>query len=168
MADNNPKVVADANWYVGEGVTDGVADANTALNVGGFGFGRVIKSVTFDDTDAAVPLFTVTGDVVVRVVAICKTDLTSAAAGNVEVGIAGATDAIIATTVATAIDADEIWHDAAPDTDIEATSIAGFAGFIISGGADIILTPSAQIDTGVIAFYCLWTPLSADGAVVAA
>jgi hypothetical protein len=157
----NPKLLMDPNWYVGDAVAD-------VLEVGGFGYGRAIKAVTFADTDAAVPLFTVTGDVVARVVAICKTDLTSAGGCNVEVGITGATAAIITTTDALDIDADDIWHDAVPDSDIEAASIAGFAGFIISGGADIILTPSLQVDTGAITFYCFWTPLSANGNVVAA
>ena len=41
--------------------------------------------------------------------------------------------------------------------------------FIITDGNDIQLTCGiANTNTGVIAFYCFWTPLSSDGNVVAA
>lgn len=126
----------------------------------------VRKSKTFSNTTGAVNLFTVTGDVIVRIIAICKTNLTSAGGCNGEVGIAADTDAIIATTDVTDIDANDIWHDATPDATIEAESVS--KDFIISGGADIILTPSAQIDAGAITFYCRWVGLSTDANIVAA
>ena len=124
-------------------------------------------TITFADTAASSPvLFTVTGDVIVKIIAVCTTDLTSAAAANVEVGIAGTTNAIIATTVATTIDAREIWHDNAADSEIEALSTA--REYIITDGNDILITLSAQVDTGTLVFYCDWVPLSANGNVVAA
>lgn len=83
-----------------------------------------------------------------------------------ELGIAGATDTILATTDVTTIDAGEIWHDATPDADIEAESVS--KDFVIVGGADVILTLSAQVDAGVCAFYGRWVALSSDGNVVAA
>lgn len=126
----------------------------------------LIKRLTFTNTDSAQTLFTVTGDVILRVFGICKTNLASAAAANVEVGVSGSTSKFIATTVATAIDANEIWHDASPDASIEADSVS--VAYIVSNGQDVILTPSAQVDSGVIDFYCQWRPLSSNADVVSA
>jgi len=127
----------------------------------------VQKDVTFSNTAAGSPaMFTVTGDVIVKIICVCTTNLTSAAASNIELGISGNTAAIIAQTVATEIDAREIWHDATtPDSEIEALSV--IKEFIITDGNDILLTTSAQMDTGALSFYCYWTPLSSTGAVVA-
>lgn len=125
-----------------------------------------IKSLTFSDTTGAQTLFTVTGDVILRVFGICKVNLASAGSCNIEVGVAGATSQFITTTDATAVDANEIWHDATPDASIEADTVS--ATYIVSNGQDIILTPSAQIDSGRIDFYCQWRPLSTDASVVSA
>lgn len=127
---------------------------------------KVQKDLTFSNTSTAQTLFTVTGDVIVRIIAVCTTNVASAAAGNVEVGISGTTDAILSTTVGTALIAREIWHDNSPDAEIEATSV--MKEYIIADGNDIILTPSAQIDSGALSFYCFWTPLNSTGDVVAA
>jgi hypothetical protein len=41
--------------------------------------------------------------------------------------------------------------------------------FIVANGQDIALTiAGATLTAGIIDFYCLWRPLSADGLVVAA
>ncbi len=170
----NPKT---ATWYLGDSAdleskldtVDAVVDGIAAtIATGGFGSAKAIKAVTFSNTSGAVNLFTVTGDVIARIIAIVKTVVASAGGCNGSVGIAGATAAIIASTDITLMAADEIWHDNSPDALIEAMSVAGAAGFIISGGKDIVLTLSAQADSGAVTFYCLWSPLSADGAVVAA
>ena len=126
----------------------------------------VIKTLTFADTTGAQTLFTVTGDVVLRVFGICKTNVASAAAANVEVGVSGNTAKFITTTVATAIDANEIWHDATPDASIEADSVS--VAYIVSNGQDVILTPSAQVDSGRIDFYCQWFPLTSSSSVASA
>lgn len=129
--------------------------------------GKSIKSVSFSNTaGGTVPIFTVTGTVIVNVVAVCRVSVTSAAAANVELGIVGATAALLVTTVATAIDAGEIWHDAAPDREIELSTVVNES--IISDGNDIGLLLSGQVDTGTLDFYCFWAPLSADGLVVPA
>lgn len=125
-----------------------------------------IKQLTFSDTSTAQTLFTVTGDVILRIFGICKTNVVSAAAANVAVGVSGTTDKFIASTVATAIDANEIWHDASPDASIELDSVS--VTYIVSNGQDVILTPSAQVDSGRIDFYCQWRPLSEDADVVSA
>ena len=127
---------------------------------------KAIKTLTFANLVAAANLFTVTGSVIAKVTAICTDNVASGAAGNIEVGIAADPDNIIATTVASTIIAGEIWHDATSDAEIELLSVR--AERIIADGNDIILTPSAQIDTGTIVFVCMWTPLEAGSTVAAA
>lgn len=129
--------------------------------------GRIArKTVTFSDTAADVALFTVTGTVKARVFAVCTTLLASAAGCNLTVK--AGTVAIIAQTAATDIDAGEIWHAASPDASVELGSVA--PEYIIANGADISIDveTAKQVDSGVLEFYCLYTPLSADGAVVSA
>lgn len=127
----------------------------------------VTKTITYaspgsGDTGATT-LFTVTGDVKVTVFAVCSTDLTGDTA-TIEVGIAGNTAALIAQTTATSIDAAEVWTTATP-----ATVRAVPGAFILTNGTDITQTiATAAITAGKLTFYCLWTPLSDDGNVVAA
>jgi len=126
----------------------------------------VIKTLTFSDTTEAQTLFTVTGDVIMRVFGICKTSVESAAGCNIVVGVSGTTNKFIASTDATALEANDIWHDASPDATIEADTVS--ATYIVSNGQDVILTPDAQLDSGEIDFYCQFRPLSDDADVVAA
>lgn len=133
---------------------------------GGMGGGVATKTLTFtNDGAGTLALFTVTGDVIVKIIATCGTLVASAAAANVEVGIPADTDGIISTTVATDIDAGEVWHDATPDSGLEALST--MREYIIANGADIGIKLSGQVDSGVITFHCIWTGLN-GGIVVAA
>jgi len=116
-----------------------------------------------DGTGDPFTIFTVTGDVIVKVVGVCTT-LLDGASGTVEVGTSLDTDAILPTTTATDIDAMEIWHDASPDNSVELSSV--LVEEIVAGGDDIIGTvATANITAGVIRFICLWKPLSRDGNV---
>jgi hypothetical protein len=127
----------------------------------------ITKTLTFNnDAAGTLDIFTVTGDVVIRIKTVCITDITSAAAGNLSLGTVAAPTAIIANTVATTIDARMIWHDATPDAEIEAESTS--RDYIITDGNDVVLTLSAQIDAGTLIFYGHWFPLSNDANVVAA
>lgn len=126
------------------------------------------KSITYvEATTGAIgasTLFTVTGCVLVRVFGVCGTNISGAA--TLEVGISGATASILAQIPnATALLADEIYVDATPTTKVEALP----STLIIGNGQDIIQTiGTAAITAGQITYYCLWTPLSEDGNVVAA
>lgn len=123
-------------------------------------------SVTPQDAAAVTTLFTVTGDVVVRIFAVCKAACTSAGAITVEVGVSGNTAALIAQLAdAKTLIANEVWVDATPTTTLEPVPAGVSAGFIISNGQDIILTPSGTFTAGTIDFYCSWKPLSVDGKV---
>lgn len=138
----------------------------------------VIKSMTlaggttndpgdYDGTGNPATLFTVTGDVILRIIAICKASLAGASA-TIEVGVSGTTNKFIAQTTATEIDINEIWHDATtPDASIELDSVS--TPWIVSGGQDVIQTVgTANITSGAITYYCQFRPLSDDGDVVSA
>jgi hypothetical protein len=126
------------------------------------------KAITYSTlTTGAVgttTLFTVTGTVAVRVFGVCG--LTLVGAATLEVGISGATAVILAQIAdATTLATDEIYTDATPTTKVEA--LPGI--LIIGAGQDIIQTiGSTAITAGQLTYYCLWTPISSDGNVVAA
>jgi len=110
---------------------------------------------------SVINLFTVTGDVRVRVNAKCATSLDSTGAPTLEIGIAGGTATIIAQTTAKNIDVDMFWNDATPGT-IQADASKFLAADDIIGTVG-----SANIDSGQLTFYCEWEALSLDGNVVA-
>lgn len=117
----------------------------------------------FDGTGNPATLFTVTGDVLVRVFGVCTTLLAGASA-TLEVGVAGDTASLIAQTTATDIDANEVWVDAVPGFNQSLPTTQ-----IIAQGADIIQTVgTANITAGVITYYCAWRPLSDASSVVVA
>ena len=133
---------------------------------GGIGSGIVRKTVTFANTGVDVALFTVTGDVLVRLACVCGTNVESAGGCNISV-VANAV-ALIAVTDCTLLEAGEIWHDATPDAEVEASSV--LREFIVADGNDISIDVenAKQVDSGVLNFYLIWTALSSNGAVVAA
>jgi len=114
-------------------------------------------------------LFTVTGLVFAQVIATCSTNLTGDTA-TLEVGITGATAIYIPTETATQVDAGQIlFNDAANATYGivgEEEAVADNLPKYALNGNDIILTvTTANITAGVMDFYCIWTPVSADGIV---
>lgn len=118
-----------------------------------------------DGTGDPFDIFTVTGVVLARLVAHCPATALTGASATLEIGTAKDTAELIAQTTATNIIANEIWHDNAPDSSVELSSIAG--EYILA--QDIIGTVgTANITAGVLDFYCTWIPLSSDGNVVAA
>lgn len=137
----------------------------------------VIKSMTFagattndpgdyNGTGNPATLFTVDGDVIFRIIAICKTNLAGSGA-TLEIGVSGDTAKFIAQSTATDIDANEIWHDNSPDASIELDTVS--TAWIVSNSQDVIQTVgTANITSGKIDYYCQWRPLSNDANVVAA
>lgn len=150
--DNNRAVITNQDWsgnYVKKTIT---FTGGTANSIG-----------DFDGSGNPFTIASVTGSVLVRVLAVCTTNLAGASA-TLEVGIAGDTAEIIAQSTATDIDAGEIWHDATPDSGCETSSV--LAEKLIVNGADIIGTVgTANITAGVIDFYIYWQPLS-EGSTV--
>ena len=117
----------------------------------------------YDGTGNPATLFTITGDVLVKVFGVCTVNLAGANA-TVEVGVTSGTALLLPLTTATDIDAGKTWTDTAP-----ALTEVVTGQFILPAGQDIIQTvATANITSGTIKYYCLWTPLSSDGDVVAA
>ena len=113
---------------------------------------------------ASSTLFTVTGDVMVNLFAVCSTSLNSGGAATIEAGIVGNTASLLAQTTATNIDGGHVWVDSTPAT-VEAEP----TWKIFTNGTDITQDiASATLTAGVLTYYCLWVPLSANGDVVAA
>lgn len=138
---------------------------------------RVEKSITFvggtanaigdhDGTNDPFDIFTVTGNVLIKVIGVCTTTLVGASS-TLEVGVTGTTAGIIAQTTGTDIDVSEIWHDASPDAGVEAATV--MVEKIICNSLNIIGTVgTANITAGVINFICLWKPLTEDSSVTGA
>ncbi len=108
-------------------------------------------------------LFTVTGVVEMKCVGFCTVNLASAGGGTLEVGTALSTAGLIAQTTATDIDANEIWHDATPDSSIELLTVMT-TKIVFQNVIETVGT--ADITAGNIYYLCLWQPLSPDGRVV--
>jgi hypothetical protein len=102
-------------------------------------------------------LFTVTGAVRLKLLAICEVDLASSG-GTLSVGVTGAATALIASTTASAIDEGEIWHDNSPDASHEATTV--LADKIISDTEIIQTAGTANITAGRIRYTAMWYPLT--------
>lgn len=133
-------------------------DTKTLTFTGAAGLGAV----------GAVPLFTVTGEVLIKaLVPFCTALLAEAApTATLALGVTGATALFIAATNAVDIDADEFWVDATPDANGVALP-AALKDVVITD--NIIGTVGAQaISSGAIRFGVYWQPLSSDGNVVAA
>lgn len=137
---------------------------NASEKVMTFAGGTTNDPGDFDGTGNPATLFTVTGTVFAKVIALVETDLAGATA-TVAVGTAKSTAAIIAQSTATDLDVDEIWHDTTPDNSVEATTVAPER--IIN--QNIIQTVgTANITSGAIRYICLWRPLSVNATVVPA
>ena len=136
-----------------------------------FGMDPVSTSVTFaggtangigdfNGTGNPHTLFTVTGVVLVRMLAVCTTTVTIDATATLSCGTVATVGGLQAVTAGDAIDVNEIWHDASPDSSVELVTV--LTEKIVSD--DIIATTAtANILTGVIEFTALWYPVTADG-----
>lgn len=118
----------------------------------------------FDGTGNPTTLFTVTGPVLMKCIAFVDTNFTGASA-TIRVGTALSNAALIASTTATNLAANEIWHDTTPDASIELATVATTK--IVN--QDVILTVgTANITAGALTVYCSWFPLHNDAKVTAA
>lgn len=135
----------------------------------------VEKTVVFDGGTADDPgdydgdgnpttLFQVTGTVLMKLFARCDVTLAGASA-TIKVGTALSDAALLPSTTAANIAANELWHDATPDASIEASSV--LTEKIVN--QDVSQTiGTANVTAGSLTYLCIWKPLSADGKVEAA
>lgn len=104
-------------------------------------------------------LFTVTGTVAVNIFALCTTDLTGS--GTIEVGTATSTACLCNQQSATAIDNNEVWHDAVLAV---GGQVAGHFHVIKENIIQTIATDT--VTAGVLTYYAIWNPISTDGNLV--
>ncbi len=135
-----------------------------AESVEALGENKLLQDITFATSTGTVNVFTVTGDVLIRIIPVITTDVVPDSTANIRLGVVGNTDAMIVDTPTNGLDARGIWVDQSPDNEIE--SDERIRGYIVTDGNDVVLTLSAQVNSGVIRFYCFWTALSSDGNVV--
>ena len=131
---------------------------------------RVSKSVTFTGAAnlgavGAVPLFTVTGLVLIQYIAGFGVLTLGQAAptATLALGVTGSTSLFIAATTATSIATGTIWVTTTP-------TLAGIALAAaqkdIAISANIIGTVAAQaVNAGTLRVDCIYLPLSSDGLV---
>lgn len=114
----------------------------------------------------AVPIFTVTGEVVIsRIVGFGVLTLGEAApTATIALGVTGSTSLLIAATTATAITTGLFWVDTGPDANGIAIP-AALKDIAITD--NILATVAAQaVNSGTLRVDCWWFPLSGDGNVV--
>lgn len=173
--DTTPTAASLATFIATGGTALGTQlPASTSLydSVRAYGIGYMVSKVYADLTGYdTVPAFTVTGDVMARVVGVvgdtaitCTSTTSTLSVGTTEDAVAIIPAAIMNGALFAATD---VWVDATPNNDCEI--MPSNSWHIIGGSADIILTRNVDdITAGNLTLYCFWTPLSADGAVVAA
>ena len=140
---------------------------NADAPAGGWRLARNVYDFAVDGgTQKAYVQFTVTGTVLVHVFGVCQTTFTGGS--TISLGISGNTAALIAATTDTDLDQYETWQDATPEANPGAIDLTA-RSFVITNGADVqFLVASANVTAGVVDFYCLWAPLSADANITAA
>ncbi len=118
------------------------------------------------DTAAA---FTVTGDVLVKVVGVVGATGITSSSGTTTIAV-GTTESVGSIIAATTIDnsdfaATDVWVDTSPTVD---SKVMNDQFVVVGGGADIILTRNVDdLTAGNLTLYCLWQPLSAGATIVA-
>lgn len=108
-------------------------------------------------------VFSVTGEVLVKVFGVCSQDL-AGTGGSASIGFIGATEALIPKTLITDIDAGELWFNELP---VKAgTAFTNVSEILVVGGSDIIIEAAGTaISGGNLTIHCLYKPVSKDGKV---
>jgi hypothetical protein len=116
-------------------------------------------------------IYTVTGLVFCKLIAACTTSLTGGTS-TIEVGITGATAIFMPTETSTQIDSGQIWFNDAGNATYgiigaESAAAGNLPEYALNGNDIILTVKTADTETGVLDFYCIWRPISSDGDVVA-
>lgn len=139
-----------------------------ALNYGGVNYVAVPITFAAGTTGAVATheILTVTGAVRLRMFVECTTSVEGG--GSIQLGVAGATNAFIASTTGTDLDAGDVWYDATP-TETYGNFSSLVLDKVIAGGIDVGYEVTVDTLTGgAITFHCWWEALNSTGAVVAA
>lgn len=114
---------------------------------------------------SAKTIFTVTGVVRVKLIAVGKVTITSGGTPSMIVGTAITTNGLLPTLDPTTIAVNEIWHDGTADASIELDSVMT-TKIVAQDIKETIGT--ATLTAGSLEYILLWQPLTSDGEVVAA
>ncbi len=114
--------------------------------------------------------FTVTGDVLVRIVGVVGATAITSSSGTTDINV-GTTEAPAVILAATTVDNSDfgitdVWVTSSSTVDI--AIMATETWFVVGGGADISLFRNVDdLSAGALTLYCWWKPLSTDGDVTA-
>jgi hypothetical protein len=142
----------------------------------GFGLGQAEqKSITF--TGAAnlgavgvASLFTVTGAVVVRLVAICTADLVDGVGDAlIGIGIAGEHELLCEDILAVNVDGGMVWEGAVPPAaHCKISDLAVTNERVLANGQDIFATiATSPVTGGTLVITAFWDPLTPGASIVA-
>jgi len=126
--------------------------------LGGF---QIQKDITFSNSTGVISLFAVTGTVIVQIIPEITTTLVPDTTADLKLGTVGFDDAMIVDSDSSTFAANGLWFDQTPDYEIE--SLDRVRAYIISGSNNVILTLSAQINSGAFSFYCYWSRVGISG-----
>lgn len=145
----------------------GVASADRIVNGE---WERLSVSVVFDgsngqSTIAEHELFTVTGLVQIKIVCMVDATLTQVD-GDIQLGIAGTTNNLIATTPEQLLTIGEFWYDATPDTLVDIPGSAILERVLNGQDIGYEITTNV-IDVGALTFMLEWKPLSPGAVIIA-
>ena len=155
-------VVTDAVW-------DEAASGHTTVGTyGGDTARRAVKTLTFTGgaglglSGSNIPLFTTTGNpLIIAIRPLCTTDLVSAGAGTLALGVTGNTGLFIGATVATLLDAGEIWTETTAPSANGVALPAAMKDIAIADNDEIVNTVAiGDITEGVIEYVVYWLPMS--------
>ncbi len=117
-----------------------------------------------------VTLFTVTGKVLMQIMAVVSTAITSTGnTGTIEIGVSGATAAMLPQTIAngTNFPTGAVWTDTSPT--LKAESLGDAYSAVFEADANVIATIATNnVTAGGIIIYARWVPISAGATVVSA
>ena len=142
-------------------------DLNNHIVNGSFPF-MTKKTLTFDGVSpgavGTVPLFNVTGVIAFRLFGHIRT--TGIGAGNISVGTANNTTAILSAAAATALVAGDVWVFGSSPAEVGSLAGTGTAATPFVAVADILAAITTNtITAGVIDFYIMWDAISANADV---
>ena len=146
-------------------VVDGVVDG-LATSTGQIVSKTYADLAGYDTADA----FTVTGDVMVRVIGVVGVTGITSTAGTSTLSV-GTTESAAGIIAASTMDnaqfaATDVWTDSSPANDVDTLASAWF---VIGGSANIVLTRNVDdITAGTLTLYCEWKPLSTGATLVSA
>jgi len=115
-------------------------------------------------------MFTVTGVVFAKLLAVCTESLTGNSS-TLEAGITDHTAIFLPTETCTTIDTGMIWlNNATPATYYEIGEQSAAADnlpeYLLNGNDIILSTKTDEVTAGTLDFYCIWRPISSDAEVI--